>query len=279
MLLIACANVANLLLARAAARRAQTAVRLAVGASRRQIVVQALVESVLLAVAGSIAGLLVAMAAAAFCSRSPSRRTVPADRHDAFRDGAGVRLRLGARHGRRVRRRPGLVRDANRPGGRLRGTGRGTSDHGAFTRKALLIVQATVSVVLVAGATMLARSLGNLERQDFGYQVQGRVVVSLNPPPSTTRSRSSRRCTASSKNAWIACPAYGDSGLALYNPLTDNWGEDDFCGGPPPAQNERRRRRLLEPRQRPLSPALRCTLLRDARSAMRTTRPPSLWRS
>src|SRR5204863_5789818 len=64
VLLIACANVANLLLARAVARRGQTAVRLAVGASRRQIVTQARLESILLAVAGGIAGLAVAIAAA-----------------------------------------------------------------------------------------------------------------------------------------------------------------------------------------------------------------------
>jgi hypothetical protein len=49
--------------------------------------------------------------------------------------------------------------------------GRSTGDHSSFTRKALLIVQATVSVVLVAGATMLGRSLGNLEHQDFGFDV------------------------------------------------------------------------------------------------------------
>ena len=47
------------------------------------------------------------------------------------------------------------------------------------------MVQATLSVVLVAGSTMLARSLNKLEHQDFGYQVQGRVVIDINNPPAT----------------------------------------------------------------------------------------------
>src|SRR5437667_12881357 len=59
------------------------------------------------------------------------------------------------------------------PAEALRGSSRGASDHSSFARKALLLVQATLSVVLVAGATMLARSLNRLEHQDFGYQIQG----------------------------------------------------------------------------------------------------------
>src|ERR1700751_5094862 len=64
VLLIACANVANLLLARGVARRGQTAVRMAIGATRRQVIAQALTESILLAIGGAFAGLIVASAAA-----------------------------------------------------------------------------------------------------------------------------------------------------------------------------------------------------------------------
>src|SRR5208282_5314635 len=80
---------------------------------------------------------------------------------------------------------PAWVATRTDPGEVLRGSGRAISAHSSFASKALLAVQACLSVVLVAGATMLARSLDKLENQDFGYQVNGRVLVGLNNPPAT----------------------------------------------------------------------------------------------
>src|SRR5713226_6573986 len=186
VLLIACANVANLLLARGVARRGQTAVRLALGATPRQIVTEALTESVLLAIGGGIAGLVVAVAAARLLlalafhnahflpiSVAPSLVVL------AF--ALGLALVTGIIFGAA----PAWLATRTDPAEALRGSGRGTRDRSSFARKALLVVQATLSVVLVAGATMLARSLNKLEHQDFGYQVQGRVVVDMNPPPAS----------------------------------------------------------------------------------------------
>ncbi len=240
VLFIACANVANLLLARAVARRTQTAVRLAVGASRRQIVAQALVESVLLAVIGGAAGLGVAMGAArllltlAFTNTTflPITTTPsPEVLLFAFALALVTGIIFGAA--------PAWFATRTDPVDALRGSGRSTSDHSSVTRKALLIVQATLSVVLVAGATLLARSLNNLERQDFGYQVHGRIVVTLNRPPATYTAPKLAALYRTLESQLNQLPGVQGSGLALYNPLTDNWGEMILVSGhPPPKMGE-----------------------------------------
>jgi predicted permease len=115
----------------------------------------------------------------------------------------------------------------------LRGSGRGTTDHAGFTRKALLVVQAALSVVLVAGATMLARSLDKLEHQDFGYRTDDRVVVSLNRPPATYTLPKLEALYRKIEEALNRLPGVKGSGLALYNPLTDNWGELILVSGHP----------------------------------------------
>jgi predicted permease len=115
----------------------------------------------------------------------------------------------------------------------LRGSGRSTSDHSSLTRKALLVLQATLSVVLVAGATMLARSLNKLEHQDFGYRIDGRVVVGINRPPATYTQPQLASLYREMEERLNRLPGVTGSGLALYNPLTDNWGELVLVAGHP----------------------------------------------
>jgi predicted permease len=234
VLLIACANVANLLLARAVARRSQTAVRLALGASRRKIVTQALVESVLLALAGGVVGLAVAIGAArllitlAFAGVSfVPIETTPSPVVLAF--AFGLALVTGILFGAA----PAWFATRTDPIDALRGAGRTIGDRSSITRKVLLVVQAAVSVVLVAGSMMLARSLGNLESQNFGFEIPGRVLVALNRPPATYTAEKLDALYRDLEERLVRMPGVRGAGLALYNPLTDNWSELILVAGKP----------------------------------------------
>lgn len=234
VLLIACANVANLLLARGVARRGQIAVRLAVGATRWQIIGQALTESVLLAIGGGIAGLVIAIGAARLLLAL------------AFRDAhflpinitpsllvLGFAFGLSLLTGVIFGAAPAWFATRTDPADALRGTGRNIGDRSSFARKVLLLVQAALSVVLVAGATMLGRSLNKLQQQDFGYQIQGRVVVALNTPPATYTQPQLAALYRELEARLNRLPGVTGSGLAMYNPLTDNWGELILVAGHP----------------------------------------------
>ncbi|HEV3056933.1 MAG TPA: ABC transporter permease [Vicinamibacterales bacterium] len=235
VLLIACANVANLLLARAVVRRTQTAIRLAIGASRAQIVTQALIESILLSIGGGIAGLLVATGAArlllslAFSvSTFLPISTWPSPLVLAFAFGVSVitGIIFGAV--------PAWLATRTDPIGALRGSGRSTGDHSSFTRTALLVLQATLSIVLVAGATMLGRSLSNVEHQNFGYDVRDRVLVAINRPAADYTVPQLTAMYRTLEERLTHVPGIQGVGLALYNPLTDNWGELVLVAGHAP---------------------------------------------
>jgi predicted permease len=237
VLLIACANVANLLLARAVARRSQTSVRLAVGATSRQIIAQALTESILLAIAGGIAGLVVAVGAARLLlalafhgahflpiSAAPSLIVLAF----AFALALATGIVFGAA--------PAWFATRTDPADALRGTGRGNTDRSSFARKTLLVVQATLSVVLVAGATMLGRSLNKLEHQNFGFQVPDRVEVQVLHPPTELPVTSLIARYRQLEQTLNHLPGVQSADLAMYNPLTDNWGELIMVAGHPPGQ-------------------------------------------
>ena len=234
VLLIACANVANLQLARAVGRRGLTAVRLAVGATRRQIISEALTESILLAIGGGVAGLLVAMAAAKLLLELAFHSThflpistVPSVPVLVF--AFGLSLLTGIVFGAA----PAWFATRTDPAEALRGSGRGGGDRSSFARHTLLIIQAALSVVLVAGATMLARSLDKLQQQDFGYKIQGRVVLGLHNPPAAYTLPRLAALYRQLEEHLNRLPGVQGSGLALYNPLTDNWGELVMIAGHP----------------------------------------------
>jgi predicted permease len=237
VLLIACANVANLLLARGLARRGQTALRVALGASRRKIIAQALAESLVLAVGGGIAGLLVAIGTArmllALAFQSAhflpiSTMPSPLVLGFAFVLSLMTGLVFGAA--------PAWLATRTDPAEALRGKSGSAGDRTLFVRKPLLVVQATLSVVLVAGATMLARSLNKLQHQEFGYPVQRRVLVELNTPPASyTRSQLSTLYHALEERL-SRLPGVQGSGLALYNPLTTDWQKLIQVAGHPAAK-------------------------------------------
>jgi putative ABC transport system permease protein len=183
VLVVACANVANLLLAQAAGRQKEVAIRLAVGASRRQLMRQMLTESLLLALCGAVPGfLLAAVAAHAISSfRLPIPFPVAFDfsvdlRVAAFTFGLSLVTALLFGLAPAVRAtRPNLV-GALKEGAAVLGR------IGRFgTRNTLVVVQVALSMVLLATGGLFVRSLGNASSIDIGFKTQNVLMMTVDP--------------------------------------------------------------------------------------------------
>ncbi|HXW89180.1 MAG TPA: ABC transporter permease [Terriglobales bacterium] len=237
VLLIACANVANLMLARAAARRSQTAVRLAIGASQGRIIAQAIAESVLLASLGGVAGLVVAVAASRLLLSLAfhSAHFLPISTAPTLAV-LGFALAVSLLTGVLFGTAPAWLAMRTSPVEALRSGTRTTRDRASLARKGLLMVQATLSVVLVAAATMLGRSLSHLEHQDIGFETANRVMVQLNIPVGGSTPPRLNAFNRELEDRLKRVPGVKQAGLAMYNPMTDNMGELIEVEGHPPAK-------------------------------------------
>jgi predicted permease len=183
VLLIACANLANLLLARATARQREIAVRLALGASRRRLVRQLLAESLVLAVLGAVAGLALAQALSrvlvAYVSTRDTRWFVamrPDGRILLFT--AVVATLTCVLFGLL----PALQASRTQPIEAMKTGGRGTAGGGArmAVRRALVIAQVSMSLVLLVGALLFVGTFRNLLSLDAGFRRDHVLVAQLN---------------------------------------------------------------------------------------------------
>ena len=242
VLLIACANVANLLIARGATRTDEMAVRVALGAGRRRILSQLLTESMLLAMAGCAAG--VALAAAGVTAlRELSPGEIPRLEEvglDAtailFAVGlsALTALLFGFMPALQLLRTPVasvLRQDAARTVGARRGLGRG----------ALLAGEVALSLVLLVGAGLLLRSFASMQRVDTGFLVEDIAQFSLSLPESGYPSPDDAvRFFGLLHERLEAQSSVGDAALVVGAPLSDFalWTSFERTDMPPPAPGE-----------------------------------------
>jgi predicted permease len=212
VLLVACANVANLLLVRATTREREVATRAALGASRRRVARQLLAESVVLAGTGGAAGVLLA-AVAVRAVRAVGPDVLPRAGEVAL-DGAALGFALVVSVGTGVLfgLAPALRLARGNLQSTLRGAGRGVAGHAAAQRArgALVAAEVALSVLLLVGAGLLLRSFVALQRTDPGSRpsrCSPRAWRCRSPPTptSTPTSRPSRRRCSSGCAPSRAC--------------------------------------------------------------------------
>jgi putative ABC transport system permease protein len=230
VLLIACANVANLLLARALRRRRETAVRLALGVSRGRLLAQLLTEGVVLAALGGLAGLFVAwwggaMLRSLFLPSWAPRAGLADPRTVAF--AAIGALLVGVLTGLA----PALHAGRGDLTEMLKAGAREGVHQRSRTRTALLLVQAALSVVLLVGAGWFVLSLQHVRSLRLGYDVDPVLYVERNTRgmvlTDAERITNAEQLLAKARSL----PGVVNASLGLTVPFWDTWAEPLFVSG------------------------------------------------
>jgi putative ABC transport system permease protein len=245
VLLLACANLANLLLARGLKDRAQTSLRVALGASRGRLVRKALIESVLLALLGGGLGIGVAYAGTrlilhlAFQIGGP-QNYVPIE---ATPSGPVLLFTLGISvvTGVVFGMAPAWMTSQVDPVEALRGANRSVGGGYSWAQKSLVVLQAAMSLVLLSAAALLGQSLRNLEHQNFGFETQDRYIAWINPLLGNYKPERLEPMFRQMDDRLLEIPGVRSVTPALYAPMTgDSWNSGIRVAGrpEPPAKDD-----------------------------------------
>ena len=223
VLLIACANVANLLLVRGMARRAEISMRTALGARRTRIVRQVLTESLLLAALGGFAGVAVAWAgtrlllsmAFAYAHDNPIH-AIPSPMVLGF--ACALSLFTGIVFGVA----PAFISSRVEPVDALRGGKLQAVQGSTLLLRALVVVQATLSLVLLVGAGLFAESLNKLEHINLRLDPANRYIVHINPQTAGYTQLQLAGLYRSIEQRFHAVPGVEKVGISSYTPMEDN---------------------------------------------------------
>jgi putative ABC transport system permease protein len=225
VLLIACANVANLMVARGAARQRELAIRGALGAGRRRLVAQVLAESLLIALAASALGLFGAMVGGEITMRSIlASEDPPVYWVDFTLDGVGVAFALlaGLVSALAAALLPALEAARTPAGQAMRAGGAGAIGKGARLGKALVVLEVAVCMGLLVGAGLTVRSVLKMQSHDLGFDasnvLSGRVALFENAYPEPA---DRHRFVENLQRRLEAIPGVSNVALASSLPLMD----------------------------------------------------------
>ncbi|HEY6489686.1 MAG TPA: ABC transporter permease [Terracidiphilus sp.] len=223
VLLIACANIANLLLVRGMGRKTEMSVRAALGAMRGRIVRQLLTESVLLAGIGGAAALAVSYAGARMLLTLafPGEQHVPISASpsaEVLGFAVGVSILTGVLFGVA----PALMGSKAPPADALRSGTRTTTGGTSLLQRGLVVVQAALSVVLLVGAGLFSQSLGRLQHTDMKLESKNRYVVHFNAQAAGYKDEQVNALYRTLEERFHAIPGVLKVGVSTYTPMEGN---------------------------------------------------------
>jgi macrolide transport system ATP-binding/permease protein len=242
VLLITCANIANLMLVRSMAQRHDIAVRIGLGATRGRIIRQILAESLILSTIGGAMGLAVAFlgSRAVLALAFPFAPNMPVSARPSWIDLAfafGISIVTGLLFAAA----PAWVSTNAQPADAARTTNSTSRDHASIPQRLLLIFQVALSMVLLATAFLATRSLYNLEHQQLGIETADRYAVQIDLNGPGYKPDRLNAIYREIEDRFAAMPGVARVSFARYLPLEGNeWGDCVILHGhPAPGPNDK----------------------------------------